>query len=81
MSRPIEFFAPPLGVEVVEQSEYQLTLRFNRTQISASQITAQVLNQLEVADFTITEPDLESIIKQIYNGALEVRTLGAEVLP
>jgi len=28
------------------------------------------MNQIDVVDFSLAEPDLGSIIKQIYNGAL-----------
>jgi hypothetical protein len=28
------------------------------------------MNQIEVKDFSLSEPDLASIIKQIYSGAL-----------
>ena len=28
------------------------------------------MNQVEVVDFSLAEPDLASIVKQIYNGAL-----------
>jgi ABC-2 type transport system ATP-binding protein len=52
-------------------SERKLVLRFDRTQTTASQVAASVMNQVEVIDFSLAEPDLASIIKQIYNGALQ----------
>jgi ABC-2 type transport system ATP-binding protein len=61
----------PVGAEIVDQQQRSLKVRFDRTHISASQVAANVMNQVEVCDFSLTEPDLASIVKQIYNGALE----------
>ena len=61
----------PKGTEVVDAEERRLRIRFDRTRATASQVAAQVMNQIEVCDFSLSEPDLASIVKQIYNGALE----------
>ncbi len=61
----------PDGTEIESKETRKLSLRFDRTQISASQVAASVMNQIEVVDFSLTEPDLSSIVKQIYNGALK----------
>lgn len=60
----------PFGAEVESLEERKLVLRFDRTQTTASQVAATVMQQIEVMDFSLSEPDLSSIIKQIYNGAL-----------
>ncbi len=72
---PVEQFVLPDGVTLVTRAERQLVLRFDRTRLSASQVAADLMNQIEVVDFTLAEPELSSIIMQIYNGALneEVR--------
>ena len=62
---------PPPGAEIVSREERRLTLRFDRTQASASQVAAALMNQIEVKDFSLSEPDLASVIRQIYHGALE----------
>jgi hypothetical protein len=41
---------------------------------SASKVAAALMNQVEVSDFSLSEPDLASIIMQIYNGALSEET-------
>jgi ABC-2 type transport system ATP-binding protein len=69
-ANPIGEFDLPPGAELVNQGHQQLTLRFDRTVTSASHVAAAIMNQLEVADFSLTEPDLASIVKQIYSGAL-----------
>ena len=61
----------PAGAEIVARDDCHATLRFDRTVTSASHVAAAVMNQIEVADFTLAEPDLASIVKQIYSGALE----------
>lgn len=61
----------PKGTEIVEAEERRLRVRFDRTRASASQVAAQAMNQIEVRDFSLSEPDLASIVKQIYNGALD----------
>ncbi len=60
----------PPGAEIVSREELSLVLRFDRTITTASQVAASLMNQIEVVDFSLSEPDLASIIKQIYNGAL-----------
>jgi len=66
----IEALHLPPGSEIVAQADQRLTLRFDRTVTTASQVAAAIMNQLEVADFSLAEPDLASIVKQIYSGAL-----------
>jgi len=60
----------PPGAEITLVEARKMTVRFDRTTTTASQVAAALMNQLEVTDFSLTEPDLASIIKQIYNGAL-----------
>ncbi len=65
----------PPGAELVTEDdgpqERKLVLRFDRTLTSASRVASKVMDQVEVADFSLSEPDLSSIVKQIYTGALE----------
>jgi len=62
---------PPTGSEIIAREEYQVTLRFDRTLTTASQVASAVMSEIDVVDFSLSEPDLASIVKQIYNGALE----------
>jgi len=61
----------PAGAEVVLNEERKVTLRFDRTLTTASKVAGSVMNQIEVSDFSLSEPDLGDIVKQIYNGALD----------
>ena len=38
---------------------------------SASKVTAAIMNQIDVLDFSLAEPDLSMVVKQIYRGALQ----------
>ncbi|GGJ21786.1 ABC transporter ATP-binding protein [Deinococcus roseus] len=60
----------PKGSELLSAEGNKLVLKFNRSEASASLVAAQVMQQLEVQDFQLQEPDLTSIISQIYQGAL-----------
>ena len=60
----------PNGVEITARAGTVLELKFEAALCTASQVASRVMNQLEVLDFSITEPDLTSIIKQIYAGGL-----------
>lgn len=60
----------PFGAEIVLSEPRKLSVRFDRTATTASGVAAALMNQIEVKDFSLSEPDLASIIMQIYNGAL-----------
>lgn len=66
----------PTGAELESDTDHRIVVRFDRTITTASQVAASVMNQINVTDFSIAEPDLTSIIKQIYNGALAGDTVG-----
>lgn len=70
MAHPSNGFKLPEGAEITQQDRNKLVIRFNRTRITASQLAAQMMSQIEVSDFSLAEPDLSSIVKQIYGGAL-----------
>jgi ABC-2 type transport system ATP-binding protein len=72
---PVPALDMPLGAEPVAENERALVLRFDRTVTTASKVAAALMRQVEVVDFALAEPDLGSIIKQIYNGALREEIL------
>jgi ABC-2 type transport system ATP-binding protein len=61
----------PEGAELLDTPDHKVQIRFDRTRSSASKVASMVMNQIEVSDFSLSEPDLGDIVKQIYNGALE----------
>ena len=62
----------PEGTEILSTEERKVQIRFDRTVSSASKVASAVMNQIEVKDFSLSEPDLAGIVKQIYNGALDL---------
>ena len=63
-------FDLPEGAETISTADRKLVLRFDRTLTTASKVAKAVMDQMEVADFSLAEPDLGSVVKQIYGGAL-----------
>jgi ABC-2 type transport system ATP-binding protein len=61
----------PEGAQILSIEERKVQVRFNRTVTTASRVASAVMNQIEVTDFSLSEPDLGGIVKQIYNGALD----------
>jgi ABC-type uncharacterized transport system, ATPase component len=61
----------PNGTEMLSTDDHKVQIRFDRTVSTASKVAAAVMNQIEVRDFSLSEPELSDIVKQIYNGALE----------
>ncbi len=64
----------PEGAEMLSTENHKVQIRFDRTRSTASKVASRVMNQIEVSDFSLSEPDLAGIVKQIYNGALEQET-------
>lgn len=69
-SVPLDVVPLPPGSEIVERDDRTLVVRFDRTVTTASKVTAAVMQSGEVVDFTLKEPDLTSIVREIYGGAL-----------
>jgi ABC-2 type transport system ATP-binding protein len=61
----------PDGAEVLSTDDHKVQIRFDRTISTASRVAGSVMNQIEVTDFSLSEPDLSGIVKQIYMGALD----------
>jgi ABC-2 type transport system ATP-binding protein len=61
----------PDGAEILSTADRKVQIRFDRTLSTASKVAASVMNQIEVRDFSLSEPELSDIVKQIYNGALD----------
>ena len=59
------------GIKSLEQDEGHIEIVFDREIISASDLMREVLERFDVLDFQIREPDIESVVKKIYNEGLE----------
>ncbi|MFD0679114.1 MULTISPECIES: ABC transporter ATP-binding protein [unclassified Paenibacillus] len=55
----------------VEQKEGQhIAIRFDRFEVSASEVVSRVMRLGEVIDFRIDEPKIEQVIRRVYEGEL-----------
>ncbi len=63
--------APPLelpGARVERVEGPRQWLRFRRDETSASALTALVAERARLVDLSIEEPDIEEIVRRIYQG-------------
>ena len=67
VKRPEEFKIDVEGVNSVEVTDEGLEVVFDREVISASDLMRQILEDYEVLDFQIKEPDIEEVVKKVYN--------------
>ena len=65
----------PAGCELTSCQGHSLVLRFDRRVTTAGRVTKTLMDQVEIVDFTLKEPDLTSIVREIYGGALQRETL------
>lgn len=67
VKRPEEFKIEVKGVNEVKNTDEGLEVVFDRTVITASELMRQILAEYEVLDFQIKEPDIEEVVKKVYN--------------
>ena len=67
VKRPEEFEIEVKGVNEVKNTDEGLEVVFDRTVITASELMRQILAEYEVLDFQIKEPDIEEVVKKVYN--------------
>lgn len=59
------------GIQQIDQEDGHIEIVFDREIISASDLMREILDSYDVLDFQIKEPDIESVVKKIYNEGLE----------
>lgn len=58
------------GVESIKEEDGRTAIIFNRKQVSASDLMKYILDNYEVNDFELKEPDIEEVVKKVYNEGL-----------
>lgn len=58
------------GIQEVKKEEGSVEVVFDRDIISASDLMREILDNYDVLDFRIREPDIESVVKKVYNEGL-----------
>lgn len=67
VKRPEDFEIDVEGVNSVKITDEGLEIVFDREVISASDLMRVILEDYEVLDFQIREPDIEEVVKKVYN--------------
>jgi ABC-2 type transport system ATP-binding protein len=63
---------PELEADAFSQpAPYEVTVQFNAARLTASTVVGRLLTELPVNDLRLEEPDIESIIRALYDGTLQ----------
>lgn len=65
------------GAAVTARAGHRITIEFDRNRVRADELIVDLSRHCELKDVTIAEPELEAIIRQIYQGDLELHAAGA----
>jgi ABC-2 type transport system ATP-binding protein len=58
------------GVELIREEGIRKWLRFNREEYTAAQLIQQISERAEIIDISLQEPEIDSIIRQMYEQGL-----------
>lgn len=59
------------GIINIEKKDVKYEITFDREKITASELMKSILDNYEVIDFQIKEPDIEEVVKKIYREGLD----------
>ena len=58
------------GAEVIKRLDRRIWLQFDRDQVTASKLIAQIAQKYDIIDLTLEEPEIETIVAGIYEGGM-----------
>lgn len=61
----------PNGVEIVEEDNNKKHMQFNRDEVQVSDVISYFTSNYNILDLTVKEPEIESIIREIYEGGID----------
>ena len=61
----------PNGVEIIEEADNKKQMQFNRDEVQVSDVISYITSNYNIMDLTIKEPEIESIIREIYEGGID----------
>ncbi len=64
--------ALPAGIEIADAAEREMTIRFDRFRYTARNVLEIIVQSVDVVDFQLEEPDIERVVKNVYEGRLEL---------
>ena len=59
------------GVEVVDQKDRRKWLKFQKDEVQISNLIFELTQKYGIVDFTVQEPEIEAIIREIYQGGIK----------
>lgn len=59
------------GIEVVEEKENKKWLRYQKDEVQVSSLIYDLTQRYSIIDLTIEEPEIEGIIREIYQGGIK----------
>ncbi len=63
---------PELAPDSVRQTDpFNLSVEFNASELTASEVIGRLLQELPVADLRLEEPEIETVIRALYEGKLK----------
>ena len=60
------------GVETIDEIDNKKRFVFTRDNIHISNLISELISKYSIADLTIKEPEIESIIREIYEGSINI---------
>jgi len=63
------------GIKDIQRPNGRVEIVFDREIISAPDLMKEILERYDVSDFQIKEPDIEAVVKKIYNEGLADRSI------
>jgi ABC-2 type transport system ATP-binding protein len=60
------------GVELIEEKDNKKWFRFSKDEVQVSQLIGKLSQQYGIVDLTVQEPEIEGIIRQIYQGGISL---------
>lgn len=62
----------PSGVSVAKSNDREITIVFDRFKYTARNVLEIIMKTIDVVDFQLEEPDIERVVKNVYEGRLEL---------
>jgi ABC-2 type transport system ATP-binding protein len=62
----------PMGVSVAKSDGREITIIFDRFKYTARNVLEIIMKTIDVVDFQLEEPDIERVVKNVYEGRLEL---------
>ena len=67
-----------LSVTTVYPSEKEVYITFDKDGVPVRELINRVINMLDIKDFTIDEPKIDTVIKRVYSHSLDIQRMDAE---